>query len=312
MVCIKWLNMSSSFLKALEKSSLIRSKFWGPFRPRAFNRHKSKPQQTFQPVRRVKTGTERGENSPSSNREGRDQRGGNGPWEAGWVTGIGRTRDCTIQVCLCFDCGLLCCICSLIRWEQLHCDWEPAAWGIMRGSISAHRASKGNSADPLWWKIILMIGRLFCVPVLVKTLSSLHSLPLSPCSLLEKDSHLGSSVLDYLVLMCSDSMRWCRLNTFRLRTQSAKGAFSMLCGTVLKYLDDFFFWCIYFNVRIWCGMKFVLIHLNCYYFIQPTTNKKKAKHANTTNVEISDLARLWDSNAAPPHLPGSHTGCRQS
>lgn len=100
-------------------------------------------------------------------------------WEAEWVTGIEKTRDCTTRVCLCFDCGPLRCICSLIRWEQLHCDWEPAAWGIMRGSIRAHRASKGKSADPLGWKIILMMGNLFCMPVLVKTLSPVHSLPLS-------------------------------------------------------------------------------------------------------------------------------------
>lgn len=160
------------------------------------------------------------------NREPHDQKGENGPKEAEWVTCIERTRDWTIWVCLCFDCGPLRCICSLIRWEQLHCDWELAAWGIMRGSISAHRASKGKSADPLWWKIILMISDLFCMPVLVKTLSLAHSLPLFllAAHISRKTSDLGSSVLDYLALMCSEHMRWCRLNIFHLRIQSHLGA----------------------------------------------------------------------------------------
>lgn len=168
------------------------------------------------------------ERKMEQNREHHDQKGENGLQEVEWVTGIERTRDWTIWVCLCFDCGPLSCICSLIRWEQLHCDWELAAWGIMRGSISAHRASKGKSADPLWWKIILMIGDLFCMPVLVKTLSLVHSLPLFllVAHIAWKTLNLGSSVLDYLVLMCSDSMRRCRLNTFYFRIPSDEGAHS--------------------------------------------------------------------------------------
>lgn len=176
------------------------------------------------------------------NREHQDQKGENAPQEAEWVTGIERTRDCTIRVCLCFDCGPLCCIWSLIRWEQLRCDWELAAWGIMRGSISAHRASKAKSADPLRWKIILMIGDLFGMPVLVKTLSLLHSLPLFllVAHMAWKTSDLGSSVSDYLVLMRFDSMRWCHLNTFHFKFQSDKGTPFLCCVELwphgLKYL----------------------------------------------------------------------------
>lgn len=174
-VCIKWLITSSSLLKAWKKSLICLlndglAAFYVFFRPRkpflgAFYRQQIKP--TADIPRWWVNGEKNGAKIENIS-----------PQEAEWVTGIERTRDWTIWVCLCFDCGPLCCICSLIRWEQLHCDWELAAWGIMRGSISAHRASKGKSTDPLWWKIILMIGDLLRMPVLVKTLSLVHSLPL--------------------------------------------------------------------------------------------------------------------------------------
>lgn len=53
--------------------------------------------------------------------------------------------DRIIQTRLYFDCDVLRGLCGLICYEQQRCDWELAAWGLMRGSVRAHGASKAKA-----------------------------------------------------------------------------------------------------------------------------------------------------------------------